>query len=692
MTVAPIVSSAQLFLGSVERAGSSTIVLMPCPWPGDLRLRRRSRLAEWGRSLKGALAVGASPLDFARGVAIWSSTQRMAEPLLAAPDFRDAALEVLEFAVSLELDGSDARAVLRETDDIGAIHELARRLSLVCAAVRSIFGGNEPDEDELWEVPRSQDLRFVGPLVELVAVGLYRPALDALCAGTGVIVRPPIDRSYLLKVLEEEVSRQFGHPLRPIVELILNGVDASREPFSKIRVHVDEESVTVEDSGEGMNLRTILSRLLLPFATDKVPGATVGRFGIGFFSVLGMGLCDPPSFSLSIDTGDGEEGFSLCVVAGGRAASTLSVSLRVATPRQGTRIRLSSALIEADALRVYLRDALHFFPEERAIIELDGAPLNNGSLLSGGRLYEETTPSGHLGRFYLGGHGLSGTITAATYHAGVKVEACFALGELVLLDFPAAVELTEGRDALKPGPEFASVVTTFHRRLGQIASEINADQATRDRIAEIAAQLSALMLQSVSWNEVAAELARVLLGPERYLISPDRAEAVLGFLGPEVTPRLFVTESFWAEREWHGFLPGERELLEDELIFEPPEPLTALARRRPDLPGLNVLVERTANPATLLVSLTLGRQPAGPMPCLGTRRAILVRGDAQAILSPTTWVDLYALRTSFDRAAGMREADVERELIVSSRVGGVDRRAEHDERLGEPRALRRVGS
>ena len=36
-----------------------------------------------------------------------------------------------------------------------------------------------------------------------------------------------IDRGYLLKILDEEVGRQFSHPLRPIVELVLNGVDAS---------------------------------------------------------------------------------------------------------------------------------------------------------------------------------------------------------------------------------------------------------------------------------------------------------------------------------------------------------------------------------------------------------------------------------------------------------------------------------
>src|SRR5690349_20731754 len=71
-------------------------------------------------------------------------------------------------------------------------------------------------------------LRFLGALHELVAIGLYRPSLDALVRGDPRPPRAPIDRAYLLKVLDEEVSRQFGHPLRPIVELVLTGADASR--------------------------------------------------------------------------------------------------------------------------------------------------------------------------------------------------------------------------------------------------------------------------------------------------------------------------------------------------------------------------------------------------------------------------------------------------------------------------------
>src|SRR6185295_9777425 len=69
-------------------------------------------------------------------------------------------------------------------------------------------------------------LRFLGPLPDLVAVGMHRPALEALVAGEASVPPPPVDRAYLLKILDEEIARPFGHPLRPVVELVLNAADA----------------------------------------------------------------------------------------------------------------------------------------------------------------------------------------------------------------------------------------------------------------------------------------------------------------------------------------------------------------------------------------------------------------------------------------------------------------------------------
>ncbi len=516
-------------------------------------------------------------------------------------------------------------------------------------------------------------VRFLGPLPDLVAIGLHRPALAAVAAGEAFVPAPPVDRAYLLKILDEEIARPFGHPLRPIVELVLNGADAvQRGPAGGAVVDViaADGSVEVSDPGEGMDLGAILSRLLLPFATDRLPGVHLGRFGVGFFSVLGFGAADPASFALDVETGDGRDGFVLRVTASGRGAGSFTTSLHEIAPRSGTRVRVASALLDGGAVRAYLEDALHFFPPERAVVRVGGLPLNDGSLVSGGHFFEDEAGPGLFGRFHLGGRSLSPGITAGTYHAGVKVRACYAVAELALVDFPGVVELTEGRDALKPGPAFAAVAAAFHRRLARLGDDPDMAPSTRLRVAELAAQISALMLESVAFREAAPELSRALLAPGRFLVSADRAEAVVGFLGPGAVHRIFAPESFWAVREWQGLLPGERELLEDELTFDPPEALSALARRRADLPGLALLAGGAAQAGradTVNAMLARSRRGGtGALPCLGARGAVLIRADAPAVRAPRGWIDRYALETSFDRALGEREAEVERHLIVDS--------------------------
>lgn len=523
---------------------------------------------------------------------------------------------------------------------------------------------------------RSGPLIFSGSLVDLTALGLVRPSLDAFLAGADV-PQPHVDRAYLVKVLDEEIARPFGHPLRPVVELVLNAADAYAVEARLVDVCTSDGKVEVKDKGEGMSLRAILSRLLLPFATDKRADVDIGRFGVGFFSVLGLGISDPNGFALDLETGDGRESHALTVlVQRSRADESVGardfyVEIRKAPPRRGTRVRVASRVLDASSVRAYLRDALHFFPVERGIVRVDGASINDGTLVSGGRTYADRVVGeiGAVARFHLGGRGLAPGITAATYHAGVKVESCFALGELALLDFPGSVELTEGRDAIKPTPAFARSVKTFAARLVRLAEEARDEPDSWKRFAELAAQMSALMLDGVGWTEIAPELAKRLLA-KKYLVTQDRAEAISGFLGASVEASLFVPESFWAERQWQPYVPGERELLDDHLFIGEVESLAALARRRPDLGGLQVLAAHASRAPATMVALARGkRRAAGALPCLGTRRAVLLREDVGAMKEPRSWSDLYALRTSFDRAAGAREPDVERDLIVLARLG-----------------------
>src|SRR5262249_30385246 len=158
------------------------------------------------------------------------------------------------------------------------------------------------------------------------------------------------------------IARPFGHPLRPVVELVLNAADAlAGGPLgSVIDIHAENGRVEVTDGGEGMDLFAILARLLLPFATDRVAGVHQGRFGVGFFSVLGFGAAHPPSFALVVETGDGAHGWRVEIGTRGREATAFSAAVYEAPPRRGTRVTVRSALLDGAAVRTYLEDALHF--------------------------------------------------------------------------------------------------------------------------------------------------------------------------------------------------------------------------------------------------------------------------------------------------------------------------------------------
>src|SRR5262249_8619801 len=153
-----------------------------------------------------------------------------------------------------------------------------------------------------------------------------------------------------------------------------NAVDALRdEPEPRVvDVSVANGAVCVSDAGEGMSLRAVLSKLLVPFATDKRAGLDIGRFGVGFFSVLGFGLAAPEGLGVHVETGTGFEGWAIDVASQGLEVPDLSCSVSPAAARRGTTVRVTSPLIDSDSVRLYLRDALHFFPTARATLRLDG--------------------------------------------------------------------------------------------------------------------------------------------------------------------------------------------------------------------------------------------------------------------------------------------------------------------------------
>src|SRR2546430_1457602 len=105
------------------------------------------------------------------------------------------------------------------------------------------------------------------PLVQWIASCLNREQLDKLIAT--ITKDEPIEtlasanHPLLPKILKEVVTKQFSQPDRPVVELILNAVDAGQGGDEPSTVHVRSKYKQIEvlDRGKSMDLKEILSVL-----------------------------------------------------------------------------------------------------------------------------------------------------------------------------------------------------------------------------------------------------------------------------------------------------------------------------------------------------------------------------------------------------------------------------------------------
>lgn len=99
------------------------------------------------------------------------------------------------------------------------------------------------------------------------------------------------------KSLNDEANFQFSAKHRPLAEAVLNGIDTEHrreyktgQPVTKsVDVEISDTGFSVRDHGEGMNLDTVMTRLLVPKLTGNSVDKTdvVGRFGVGFYSLIG---------------------------------------------------------------------------------------------------------------------------------------------------------------------------------------------------------------------------------------------------------------------------------------------------------------------------------------------------------------------------------------------------------------------
>src|SRR3989344_3731621 len=107
--------------------------------------------------------------------------------------------------------------------------------------------------------------------------------------------------------LEHDIHSQSAEVNRSVIELVCNGIDANDPEKNEVDVLMDEGGYSVRDHGNGMNPYVILEKLMIPKVSGKTGKETIGRFGVGFYTVLSH--LKTKGDLVRIETSDGKTGY-----------------------------------------------------------------------------------------------------------------------------------------------------------------------------------------------------------------------------------------------------------------------------------------------------------------------------------------------------------------------------------------------
>ena len=423
------------------------------------------------------------------------------------------------------------------------------------------------------------------PLVTWINIGLHRDSLHA--ALESIRAGKPLDRSltkeapsnkkYLEKILREEVLKQFKDPRRPLLEVILNSVDAKPRNFDKqyeVDIRVGRYKFSAADNGRGMNPEDILRLLIIPFSSDKNPLEDIGRFGVGFLSTFNYCLKDPGN-KVIVDTSAAEEHTLAQFYAAGKTVGDLRMSLRHEnkTRKPGPSVTSKTRITEKAEMQLYIIEQLKGFPAYQARIMVNKCLVNEDDH---GVWYSESVDFKLLGRDLTQEVGvkvydidldkdLTDDILMQILHhpliyltsQGVNVKSVSSIGHGATISFPPAVQLVEGRDEFKIDANHRLAVQATFRALEKYVREKHmlARKITPDAFIEltelIPSVMSALEMKKLEEIKNIEELCSILLPGKEYVMTTSAYKNTRPFFDASFEELSFPTSttalSYWQE-------------------------------------------------------------------------------------------------------------------------------------------------
>lgn len=403
------------------------------------------------------------------------------------------------------------------------------------------------------------------PLVNWISIGLNKNKLkevvDAIRSNRSIddimqVQQQSANAPYLNKIIREVVSKQFSEYMRPIVEIILNSIDARPLDVSEYYVSVRSArgKTVVEDNGEAMSLEEILKLLLIPFSTIKDENASryVGRFGVGFFSSLNYCLQILNKEVINLVTSKGGESYESAFYASNSDVSSLhSVIRKIREREQGTRVKISREFHPYD-LQKYIRDKVGNIPTLRAYIYVNRNLINS----EGSRWYTSKIKQDNKGVDGRVGIRFSGDkhIYLDSFGGNVKkFDSPFHNGVRILL--PPLVELTIGRDEFVRDNNYYAAAKSSFESLENLIRSLSRDDFQRLLSGFINLVPSLVSLLGLSRLEDVPNLnalINILIPNKRYALIENEYNNISPFLGRRLSDSSFSANpqscSIWRQK------------------------------------------------------------------------------------------------------------------------------------------------
>jgi len=179
-------------------------------------------------------------------------------------------------------------------------------------------------------------------------------------------------RSWKPADLEHDTNAQSAEANRSIVELTCNAIDANAEGENRVEVSIDEHGYTVRDHGSGMNPYVILEKLMIPKVSGKTGKETIGRFGVGFYTVLSH-LKRKTDF-VRIETHDGQTGHVIEFKIHERTGDIFVHTEKNDALEKGTSITVQTENFDSQDAEKLCRELLAY--NDRSDIILNGEKMN----------------------------------------------------------------------------------------------------------------------------------------------------------------------------------------------------------------------------------------------------------------------------------------------------------------------------